>query len=193
MKIHDLHFSFADTVVFQGLNLEIDNYRTTAIMAPSGCGKTTLLRLIAGLLSPDKGYIDTENQTVGIMFQEPRLFAQLTVLQNVMLVIKQKHDKKERALELLQAFDVAQAADKYPDELSGGMAKRVSLARVIAYDTDILLLDEPFSALDTQTKQAVMEQVKRFTKDKTIVFITHDQSEAQQFADKILILPQKDA
>ena len=193
MKIHDLHFSFADTVVFQGLNLEIDNYRTTAIMAPSGCGKTTLLRLIAGLLSPDKGYIDTENQTVGIMFQEPRLFAQLTVLQNVMLVIKQKHDKKERALELLQAFDVAQAADKYPDELSGGMAKRVSLARVIAYDTDILLLDEPFSALDTQTKQAVMEQVKRFTKNKTIVFITHDQSEAQQFADKILILPQKDA
>lgn len=188
MKIEHLSFSFDDKQIFQDLNLEIEDGRITALMAPSGNGKTTLLRLIAGLLKPQSGSIDTGGQSVGIMFQEPRLFGQLTSLQNVMLVIKDKAIKQERAIQLLQAFGVSDAADKYPDELSGGMAKRVSLARAIAYDTDILLLDEPFSALDEDTKATVMQAAKPFLKGKTVLLVTHDAQEANAFADRIIHL-----
>lgn len=188
MIIHDLHFSFDDTVIFNGLNLEITDGKITAIMAPSGKGKSTLLRLISGLLKPSKGIIEFGQQTIGIMFQEPRLFGQLTALQNVMLVINSKYDKKVCAMELLTAFGVAEAANKYPEELSGGMAKRVSLARAIAFNPDILLLDEPFSALDQQTKMDVMMQAKRFLAKKTVIYVTHDAEEASVFADEIIVL-----
>lgn len=189
MNIHDLCFAFGNTVIFDGLNLVIADRKITAVMAPSGKGKTTLLRLIAGLLTPDRGIIDTGEKNVGIMFQEPRLFGQLTVLQNVMLVIKKKNGKQQTALRLLDAFGVLDAADKYPEELSGGMAKRVSLARAIAYDPDILLLDEPFSALDAQTKDAVIQQTKQLLDGKTVILVTHDLAEAQGFADEIVTLP----
>ena len=188
MKIHNLHFSFEDTTIFDGLNLEFPDGKITAVMAPSGKGKSTLLRLIAGLLTPSQGSIDTNGHSVGIMFQEPRLFGQLTVLQNVMLVIKKDKNKQVRAMELLVAFGVADAADKYPEELSGGMAKRVSLARAIAYNPDILLLDEPFSALDVQTREEVMRKTRQLLAAKTVILVTHDQSEAQSFADHTVTL-----
>ena len=188
MKINHLCFSFADTVVFQDLNLDIEDGKITAIMAPSGKGKSTLLRLIAGLLTPNSGEIMLDGRTVGIMFQEPRLFGQLDVLQNVTLVIKQKKDKQQYAMELLRTFGVADAADKYPDELSGGMAKRVSLARAIAFDADILLLDEPFSALDSATKSHVIQRTKQLISGKTVILVTHDPVEAQSFADHIITL-----
>lgn len=188
MKIELLSFSFESKPIFKDFNLEIENGRVTALMAPSGEGKTTLLRLIAGLLKPDSGTIDTNGQTVGIMFQEPRLFGQLTALQNISLVIKDKNAGRERAMHLLQAFGVADAADKYPEELSGGMAKRVSLARAIAYDADILLLDEPFSALDKDTKSDVIQALKELSAGKTVLFVTHDPQEASDFADTIVHL-----
>ena len=189
MKIENLSFSFADKQIFRDFNLEIKDGHVTALMAPSGSGKTTLLRLIAGLLKPQGGTVDTNGQKVGIMFQEPRLFGQLTALQNVMLVMKDNAQKQERALQLLQAFNVADAADKYPEELSGGMAKRVSLARAIAYDADILLLDEPFSALDKDTKEEVMCTAKQLLTSKTVLFVTHDAAEASAFADSTVRLP----
>ena len=188
MKISNLHFSFGDNIIFQGLELDIPNGQITALMGPSGKGKTTLLRLIAGLIQPGSGSIDVGNRSVGIMFQEPRLFPQLNVLQNVMLVIDNKHEKKERALALLKSFDVLDAVNKYPEELSGGMAKRVALARAIAYNTDILLLDEPFSALDSNTKDQVIAQTKQLVRNKTVIIVTHDQAEAELFADQILTL-----
>ncbi len=189
MMIRDLHFSFSDAVVFNGLDLDVPDGKITAIMAPSGQGKSTLLRLIAGLLEPSGGSIDLGGRSVGMMFQEPRLFGQLTVLQNVMLVIKQKKDRQQHAMQLLEAFGVADAANKYPDELSGGMAKRVSLARAIAYDADILLLDEPFSALDTKTKDEVIARTRQLVNGKTVILVTHDRSEAECFADLTVGLP----
>lgn len=188
MKIERLSFSFDKKVIFSDFNLEIANGHITALMAPSGKGKSTLLRLIAGLLEPQNGSIDTTGQTVGIMFQEPRLFGQLTALQNVALVIKDKVNANQRAMQLLEAFNVADAANKYPDELSGGMAKRISLARAIAYNSDILLLDEPFSALDSQTKKMVMEASKPFLQGKTVLLVTHDAAEAAAFADTVIEL-----
>ena len=186
MKIEHLSFSFEDKKIFQDFNLEIEDGRITALMAPSGSGKTTLLRLIAGLIKPQSGTIDTGGKSVGIMFQEPRLFGQLTALQNVTLVLKDKAPGQDRAMQLLQAFDVADAADKYPDELSGGMAKRVSLARAIAYDPEILLLDEPFAALDSKTKAGVMRSAKQMLRDKTVLLVTHDIQEAEVFADNVI-------
>ncbi len=188
MQIHNLCFSFGDIKLFDQLNLNIPDGQITAIMAPSGKGKTTLLRLIAGLLSPDSGSIERQDGEVGMMFQEPRLFAQLTVVQNVMLVIKNKKEKRERAMHLLQLFGVDDAADKYPEELSGGMAKRVSLARAIAYDAPILLLDEPFSGLDDQTKQIAMQHAKQELHGKTVLLVTHDINEANAFANHIITL-----
>ena len=188
MKIEQLAFSFDDKQIFKDFNLEIEDGHITALMAPSGAGKTTLLRLIAGLIKPQHGRIDTNLQSVGIMFQEPRLFGQLTALQNIMLVIKDKSTKQQRAMELLQAFNIADAADKYPEELSGGMAKRVSLARAIAYNADILLLDEPFSALDNETKSDVMQAAKQLLSGKTVLLVTHDANEASEFADTIVHL-----
>ena len=188
MKIEQLNFSFDNKQVFHDFNLEIEHGSITALMAPSGSGKTTLLRLIAGLIKPQSGVIDTNGQTVGIMFQEPRLFGQLTALQNVKMVIKTRSDKQARAMELLDAFNVVDAADKYPDELSGGMAKRVSLARAIAYEADILLLDEPFSALDKDTKADVMRTTKQLLEGKTVLLVTHDANEATTFANTIVHL-----
>lgn len=188
MKIEHLSFSFDQKQIFKDLNFDIKDGCITALMAPSGSGKTTLLRLIAGLLKPVSGNIVTDGQTVGIMFQEPRLFGQLTALQNVMLVINDKSIKQDRAMTLLKTFGVAEAASKYPDELSGGMAKRVSLARAIAYNADILLLDEPFSALDELTKTAVMDATKQLVRGKTVLFVTHDMQEASAFAEHIVTL-----
>ena len=185
MKIEHLSFSFDQKSVFDDFNLEIQDGKITALMAPSGKGKSTLLRLIAGLLKPQGGSIDTGPNSVGIMFQEPRLFGQLTALQNVSLVIKDKTTAKQRSMQLLEAFGVADAAHKYPEELSGGMAKRVSLARAIAYDADILLLDEPFSALDKDTKHVVMQAARSILQGKTVLLVTHDAAEAESFADKI--------
>ena len=189
MKIEHLTFSFDDKRIFDDFHLEIENGHITALMAPSGSGKTTLLRLIAGLIKPKSGSIDVGNQTVGIMFQEPRLFGQLNALQNVMLVMKDKTNKQTQATRLLEAFGVADAADKFPEELSGGMAKRVSLARAIAYNADILLLDEPFSALDANTKEGVISTAKSLLHGKTVLLVTHDAQEAATFADNIVYLP----
>lgn len=186
MKIENLRFSFDQKCIFENFDLEIADGCITALMAPSGKGKSTLLRLIAGLLKPQGGSIDTGARSVGIMFQEPRLFGQLTALQNVELVIQDKACAKQRAMQLLEAFGVADAANKYPEELSGGMAKRVSLARAIAYNADILLLDEPFSALDDDTKKAVMLAAKPFLQAKTVLLVTHDAGEAAAFADAVV-------
>ena len=188
MKIEHLSFSFENKPIFDDFNLEVKDQAITALMAPSGHGKTTLLRLMAGLIKPQSGSIETSGKSIGIMFQEPRLFGQLTALQNVTLVIKDKKHKQARALALLQAFGVSDASDKYPDELSGGMAKRVSLARAIAYDPDVLLLDEPFSALDEDTKAEVIKAAKQLLCGKTVLLVTHDAKEAAEFADHIVTL-----
>ena len=188
MKIERLSFSFEQKVIFDNLNLEFADGSITALMAPSGKGKSTLLRLIAGLLKPQCGTIDTHGKSIGIMFQEPRLFGQLTALQNITLVMKDKRNAKQQAMQLMEAFEVGEASGKFPDELSGGMAKRISLARAIAYDSEILLLDEPFSALDIRTKKNVMTALKPYLQGKTVVLVTHDALEAAEFADNVIEL-----
>lgn len=174
----------------------IDNFSLTmqkgdhvVIMGESGSGKTTLLSIAAGLTRPDSGSFTHEGR-IAVMFQEPRLLPWKTALENVRAVLKK--DSYPLADVYLSAVGLGNDSDKMPAQLSGGMAQRVSLARFLAYakatNADLLLLDEPFSALDDETGSKMLKLLKSFAKGKTLLLITHDKQDAEAFADKIVRL-----
>ena len=188
--------------VLENINLTIDDGEFICLLGPSGCGKTTLLRLIAGLEHPTSGEIIANGELVkkpsgdrAVIFQQYSLFPWLTVLQNVTfgLEMTKKGTKEENvaaAERYLESVGLIDFKDSYPHELSGGMKQRVAIIRSLLNHSPILLMDEPFSAVDMQTRHKLQEQLigvwKRF--DNTIVFVTHDVDEAVYLADKIVIL-----
>lgn len=176
-----------EVVVFDGLNLTIDPQEITVLIGKSGCGKTTLLRLLAGLEKPDQGEIlIPEELHVGMMFQESRLMPWLTCEKNVTLGMK-KHEKKDSDAILklvgLEGFEKA-----YPSQLSGGMKQRAALARTLIRNSNLILMDEPFAALDSFTRQAMQQELLRIRRETNagIVFVTHDMTEAMTIADRII-------
>ena len=185
--------------VLEGINLHIDDGEFVCLLGPSGCGKTTLLRLIAGLDQPSSGEIIANGDKVdkpsgdrAVIFQQYSLFPWLTVLQNVTfgLEMTKKGSKEENiaaAERYLTSVGLIDFKDSYPHELSGGMKQRVAIIRSLLNHSPILLMDEPFSALDMQNRHKLQEQLigvwKRF--ENTIVFVTHDVDEAVYLADKI--------
>jgi NitT/TauT family transport system ATP-binding protein len=176
-----------------------------SIIGPSGCGKTTILSLIAGLIPATSGEIELNGKRnnkefeIGYMLQKDHLFPWRTIERNIFLPleIKGKKDEKHRAraLALAEKYGLKQFLKSYPAELSGGMRQRVALIRTLALDPDILLLDEPFSALDYQTRLSVCDDVYKIIRSerKTALLITHDISEAISVADRILVLSQRPA
>lgn len=176
--------------------LQINFGSCTCIVGKNGCGKTTLLRLLAGLEAPTSGSITGLLSKVALVFQEPRLLPWLTVTENIALARKGKKqslDKKNSSADLtqlLEDLELSEAADLYPSQLSGGMAQRVSLGRTLFYDADLILMDEPFSALDYFTRQHLQNLVLRLFQDrkKTIVFVTHDVEEALLLGDRLLVM-----
>ena len=188
--------------VLEGINLHIDDGEFVCLLGPSGCGKTTLLRLIAGLDQPSSGEIIANGDKVdkpsgdrAVIFQQYSLFPWLTVLQNVTfgLEMTKKGSKEENiaaAERYLTSDGLIDFKDSYPHELSGGMKQRVAIIRSLLNHSPILLMDEPFSALDMQNRHKLQEQLigvwKRF--ENTIVFVTHDVDEAVYLADKIVIM-----
>lgn len=188
--------------VLEDINLHIDDGELVCLLGPSGCGKTTLLRLIAGLDHPTSGEIVANGEVVkkpsgdrAVIFQQYSLFPWLTVLQNVTfgLEVTKKGSKDENvaaAERYLKSVGLIDFKDSYPHELSGGMKQRVAIIRSLLNHSPILLMDEPFSALDMQNRHKLQEQLigvwKRF--ENTIVFVTHDVDEAVYLADKIVIL-----
>ena len=188
--------------VLENINLNIDDGELVCLLGPSGCGKTTLLRLIAGLDQPTSGEIIANGEKVtkpsgdrAVIFQQYSLFPWLTVLQNVTfgLEMTKKGSKEENiaaAERYLESVGLIDFKDSYPHELSGGMKQRVAIIRSLLNHSPILLMDEPFSALDMQNRHKLQEQLigvwKRF--ENTIVFVTHDVDEAVFLADKIVIL-----
>ena len=188
--------------VLEDINLKINDGEFICLLGPSGCGKTTLLRLIAGLEHPTSGEIIANGEVVkkpsgdrAVIFQQYSLFPWLTVLQNVTfgLEMTKKGTKEENiaaAERYLESVGLIDFKDSYPHELSGGMKQRVAIIRSLLNHSPILLMDEPFSAVDMQTRHKLQEQLigvwKRF--DNTIVFVTHDVDEAVYLADKIVIL-----
>lgn len=159
----------------------------TALMGASGIGKTTLLRVIAGLITPNEGEIENTFSRVSVKFQEPRLFDWLTVKENVTAVLETETAEKT-AWKWLCAVGLEADADKYPRELSGGMAQRVALARALAFDGDLLLLDEPFSAVDEATKAPLLALIRDYAKTHAVILVTHNKEEAELLEAKIVTL-----
>ncbi len=152
----------------------------TAVMGKSGIGKTTLLRVLAGLIKPDSGNFESTFERISVKFQDPRLFEWLTVLENVTAVLDGKDKNADQcvAKHWLSAVGLQDDMDKYPAELSGGMAQRVALARALAYEGDLLLLDEPFSAVDDGTKDILLSLISEYAKTHAVLLVTHTQEEA---------------
>jgi len=187
--------------VLEDINLTIDDGEFVCLLGPSGCGKTTLLRLIAGLDNPTSGEVVANGEVVekpsgdrAVIFQQYSLFPWLTVLQNVTFGLEMSGGSKEENIQAaeryLQSVGLLEFKDSYPHELSGGMKQRVAIIRSLLNHSPILLMDEPFSALDMQNRHKLQEQLigvwKRF--ENTIVFVTHDVDEAVYLADKIVLL-----
>lgn len=189
------------------INFSLDEHSFSSLVGPSGCGKTTILSLIAGLLSPSKGQIllgdkpiEKNDRRIGYMFQRDHLFEWRTIWQNIILglEIQNKHkdpDKLAFAEELLKKYDLYAFKTKKPRQLSGGMRQRVALIRTLVLQPSLLLLDEPFSALDFQTRLKVCDDVYDIIKSekKTALLVTHDISEALSMSDKVIILSQRPA
>lgn len=184
IRITGLQKSYGDNTVIENLSFSVKKGEKVAIMAPSGCGKTTLLRLLMGLERQDGGRVEMADEAV-FLFQEPRLLPQFTVLQNVMAVIDGK-ERKRRALEALMLVGLSGEEDKYPNEISGGMAQRAVLARALVTGRSIFLLDEPFKGLDEQAKEQIFVLCRRALAEKTVLLVTHDDKEARALCEKIV-------
>jgi NitT/TauT family transport system ATP-binding protein len=175
------------------ISLTIQRHGFTCIVGASGCGKSTLLNLLAGLDDPTTGSLDVVGRT-GLMFQESALFPWLTVTANVELALKLRKvpraDRRARVDELLELVHLSDFADKRPHELSGGMRQRVALARTLAQDADILLMDEPFGSLDAMTRDVMHDELESIWQrtGATIVFVTHNVREAARLGDRIVLL-----
>ena len=173
--------------ILKDVSLFCERIGCIAIMGASGIGKTTLLRVIAGLIKPDSGSMESTFERISVKFQEPRLFPWLTVKENVTAVLDGK-DISGTADKWLAAVGLDGDADKYPRELSGGMAQRVALARALAYGGDLLLLDEPFSAVDESTKTPLLDLIREYAKTHAVIVVTHNDAEAASLDAKIIQL-----
>ncbi|HIY99406.1 MAG TPA: ABC transporter ATP-binding protein [Firmicutes bacterium] len=192
------HTVRGELVAAKDLSFSVDEGEFVAIIGPSGCGKTTLLSLAAGLLKPSAGTIESRG-SFGYMLQKDELFPWRTIEKNIFLPLEIRHQKspehRERAIALAKKYGLGDFLKSYPAQLSGGMRQRAALIRTLATDPDILLLDEPFSALDYQTRLNVCEDVANIIRSekKTALLITHDISEAISVADRVLVLTARPA
>lgn len=186
--------------VFQNINLTINKGEFLSLLGPSGCGKSTLLNIIAGLDEATNGIVQINSKTItapgpdrGVVFQEAALMPWLTVLENVMFGLRKKMNKadaEKKALEYLKLVHLSKFVRSYPHELSGGMKQRVSIARALAMDPEILLMDEPFGALDEQTRSMLHKEVQYIWEQtgKTIIFVTHNIRESVLLSDRIILM-----
>ena len=179
LKLLKIEKTFGDKKVLSSVSLAVKKGECAMLFGASGCGKTTLLRIAAGLEKQDAGTIE-RNGRIAVVFAEPRLFPTVTVLENITAVMPRgdKREAKKRAKLILEAFGLAGAENLYPEELSTGMSARVSLARAVAYDADIYLMDEPFKSFDPEIKRSVVAYLKSFFADKAVAIISHDRAEA---------------
>ena len=196
ISIKNLSFGFAGKMLFNNFSLDLDDRGPTALLGSSGCGKTTLLRLMAGLLKPsgaDPDSVIERGGEVSFVFQENRLLPWYTALENVSLPIERSMGKaaaRERAREFLRRVSLEDRADAWPSELSGGQAQRASFARAFACPAPIVLMDEPFQALDIPLRLQLMESARSLLEQekRLAVVVTHDPREAIFLARRILIL-----
>ncbi|MDO8637119.1 MAG: ABC transporter ATP-binding protein, partial [Dehalococcoidia bacterium] len=206
VSIKGVHKSFGNNMVISNLSLEVRQGEFLSLLGPSGCGKTTILRLIAGFERPDAGEIyvagqlvagdaawqPPEKRGVGMVFQDYALFPHLTVAQNIAFGLHRfKSDARQRRVqEVMDLVGLSGLGNRYPYELSGGQQQRVALARALAPGPQLVLLDEPFSNLDTDLRAQIRPEVERILREAktTAIFVTHDQEEAMAMGDRVGIL-----
>jgi len=206
LELNNVSHSFGETRVLHDINLHVQHGSITALLGPSGEGKTTLLRIIAGLERPQHGsvlinglvvadnntWIPAHERGVALVPQEGALFPHLTVAENVAFGLKKRRSAavKDRVAEMLELVGLPQSGDVRPSELSGGMQQRVALARALATQPTLVLLDEPFSALDAGLRESLRDQVVEIlrTAEATAIWVTHDQDEALSTADSVAVL-----
>lgn len=190
----------SETVAIEDFSFDLNNGEFVAIVGPSGCGKTTILSILAGLLNKTDGNIVMqENLKIGYMLQQDALFNWRTILSNCLLGLEINNCLNEKNIEnvknVLNTYGLNDFINSYPNSLSGGMRQRVALIRTLATNPDILLLDEPFSALDYQTRLAVADDVYKIIKSekKSAIMVTHDLAEAISMADRVIVLTKRPA
>jgi len=204
LTLSNISKQFADTYAVQDFNLDIDKGEFVSFLGPSGCGKTTTLRMVAGFEIPTSGKItldgaDITNKApnqrhVGMVFQSYALFPNMTVSQNIGFGLQvrkaSESEVKDRVKEMVSLVNLEKHADKYPFQLSGGQQQRVSLARALAIRPNVLLLDEPLSALDAKIRVALRAEIRAIQKRLgiTAIFVTHDQEEALSISDRIVVM-----
>lgn len=184
LELKDVSLSFGALEVLRGASLMLGQGERIAITGPSGCGKTSLLHVIAGLLHPDSGLVRNRAARTACVFQEPRLLPWLSAAENVSIVMPHGTQGQD-ALMLLKKLGLADSAEKHPCELSGGMQQRAALARALAYAPDLLLLDEPFRALDAASKALAIDAVNERA-DCAVILVTHSPEEADALGCRII-------
>ena len=197
LGIQNVSVRFESVEVFRNLSLEISRGEFVAVVGPSGCGKTTLLNLFSGFLKPSAGQVVCDGH-VRMVYQLDSLFPWQTAAQNIALGvrgIKSESARTNQLNDMLRLINLEEFADHYPHQLSGGMRQRVELARALIGDSDILLLDEPFSSLDYLARLRMRRELARMLEElpRTVVLVTHDIEEAAQLADRILVLSERPA
>ncbi|MGP1570763.1 MAG: sulfate/molybdate ABC transporter ATP-binding protein [Moraxella sp.] len=206
ITVSQIYKQFNNFHVLKNINLDIDTGELAVLLGPSGCGKTTLLRIIAGLENADSGeiffdkinvtHIPVQQRGIGFVFQNYALFRHKTVFDNIAfgLTLLKKRPTKEKIAqkvdELLEMVQLPHVKQRYPHELSGGQRQRVALARALAIRPKLLLLDEPFGALDTKVRKELRTSLKNIQKETGVtgILVTHDQEEAAAIADKIIVM-----
>ena len=207
IEIRNIQKSFGEFKALQNVNLDIASGELLALLGPSGCGKTTLLRIIAGLETADAGtiafsgedttHVHVSQRQVGFVFQHYALFRHMTVFENVAFGLRVKSRKerpselqiKQKVMDLLGLVQLDWLADRYPPQLSGGQRQRIALARALAVEPKVLLLDEPFGALDVKVRKELRIWLRHLHEEVSVttVFVTHDQQEALEVSDEIVI------
>lgn len=206
LEIKDLTKIYKNKVVLNHINFDVKNGEFLSILGPSGCGKTTLLKILIGIEKSDSGIImkngeditnlDSSKRGMGLVFQNYALFPNMTVLDNVMyalkLKIKDKEKAKKESLKMLEVVNMQEHINKYPHELSGGQQQRVAIARTLTLNPDIILFDEPMSALDADNRLKLRKELKNIQRKMktTMIYITHDQEEAFSLSDRVMVMNQ---
>ncbi|MET0952376.1 MAG: sulfate ABC transporter ATP-binding protein [Aeromicrobium sp.] len=204
IEIRGINKNFGDFVALQDINLSIPSGQLTALLGPSGGGKSTLLRIVAGLETADSGSVEIEGEdkthlpaqkrNVGFVFQHYAAFKHMTVAKNIAFGLeirkKPKDEVKQRVTELLKLVHLEQFSHRLPSQLSGGQRQRMALARALAIEPSVLLLDEPFGALDAKVRKELRDWLRRLHDEVhvTTVFVTHDQEEALEVADSLVVI-----
>lgn len=204
LVVRDLYKGFDGEGVLNKISFEVKKGEFLSVLGPSGCGKTTLLRILIGLEKQDGGTIEKDGVEIsnlkpnergmGIIFQNYALFPNMTVLENVEYALKLRKDKKENArqiaMDTLEMIGMSEHLNKKPRQLSGGQQQRVAIARTLALNPDIILLDEAISALDVTNREIMKRELKEIQKKfhSTMIFITHEQEEAFYLADRVMIM-----